>query len=465
MAKKIASIIKGFVPQEDSDAPVQNSFSVTTQTVEGSMLYSVVVGDVSFSGSPTGSLFGSVIVGSEIVLEGLSSDPQPNIVVGTNIDMSTATAEHNAVFGQNHTISGQGCIIGGDGNVTGDGILRCILMGNNVDASGGSPDSNVSDSIFVGRDLTITGTASPPSDGNIMVGVGLTLDTSTSAMNALFGDQNTVGASCFFNIVGGQGHSLLFSSVNNVSGNSNTLSSASGNVVTGSNNTISGYVNINQFGSFNFVGGALNSIIDSIENLVVGTNNTLQETYRNLVGGSDNTIQSGGSNLVGGAFNQLNNSSYGIVGGVGAKVPANIDNAFTMGAFKRTSPSTAGQTGTIHYTARTTNNTPTASGSLIVAANEIYSFRIHILAVVVAGTSPLGEVAIHSGSGTIMNVSGTATMLNPVTVNLDDFNGGMNSTAVSVSAGSSNELKITVTGLVSDTIDWLMRIDYEKISW
>lgn len=339
-------------------------------------------------------------------------------------------------------------------------LTRCIIVGNDLNFSS-SPAAAATDSIFVGRDLTITGTASPPSEGNIMVGVGLTLDTSTSAMNALFGDQNTVGVSCFFNIVSGYTNTVLSGASNTVCGNTNTLDDTGSNNVCGQDNTII------SSGGFNVVGGFNNTLIGPYTdgNLVVGDSNNLQGSYHSIVGGAVNQLQSSFGSIVGGAFNQLNNSSYGIVGGVGAKVPANINNTFTMGAFIYTSPSTAGQTGTIHYTDRTTNNTPSAIGSLIVAANEIYTFRIHILAVVVAGTSPLGEVAIHSGSGTIMNVSGTATMLNPVTVNLDDFNGGMNSTAVSVSAGSSNELKITVTGLVSDTIDWLMRIDYEKISW
>lgn len=134
------------------------------------------------------------------------------------------------------------------------------------------------------------------------------------------------------------------------------------------------------------------------------------------------------------------------------------------------------QYGKVSFERRTTNNTITEifldglfslAGSLrfTVAVSTAYKVRIYANAIIDSGGN-IGSVAVFSGSGTIKNIAGTTTLLNPITMTQDEADAAIAAATMTVTADNTNDsLKVQVTGITSENIRWFVKVDYEKIAY
>ncbi len=130
-----------------------------------------------------------------------------------------------------------------------------------------------------------------------------------------------------------------------------------------------------------------------------------------------------------------------------------------------------GQYGIMSVYGVTTNATITeifldgTSAKFTVASQSAYKVRIYATGIINTGANT-GDMAVFSGNGTIKNIGGTTSLLNAIVMTQDEADVSMLASVVTVTADNTTDyLKVEVTGLLAENINWFVRIDYEKISY
>ena len=218
---------------------------------------------------------------------------------------------------------------------------------------------------------------------NIVGGYYNTLDVtqSSSNMNAVFGNQNTLsGSKAGLNLVGGEYNQVR----------------STGNGVTGSANVIG--LNTN----YNVVGGNSNVIPDNLNpnafwgnNAVFGGENKDSATYT-LVAGKQNSVSSGaGYSTVSGYYNH-------VYGGVGVAIFGQVNNAYnTPGFFNNTGGG---------FIAGALNNMTNNNSSAILGEfNTVYGDASGISGALVGGSTNTDSASYSfiAGRNNVINPSGT----------------------------------------------------------
>lgn len=281
------------------------------------------------------------------------------------------------------------------------------------------------------------------------------------------GDKHTLGSpagspptSLFGSIIGGTTHEV--SGGNSLVVGGSNVGGFGNSVVCGSNNTGSHADSLFGGTSNTVSGGSLSSaIICGTQNVVAGS--------AVLCCGIQNTINTNNAIIWGKLNNVTGEASFG--GGNHCQVNHSFE--FAMGAGLQNSTDFR-QSGMMQAIINTAGNTPTeiliggaGASRITIENNSAYKFNIFVIAVNAGATGgTAGDVVSFSGSGTIKNIGGTTTLINAVVMTQDDADASLVTTAVTVTADNVNDsLKIEVTGNTGETIRWLARVDYERITF
>ncbi len=335
----------------------------------------------------------------------------------------------------------QSVVLGGDGNTSSG--YGSLTAGSLNTASGYF-------SIAIGYGNTASGGYSSASGSYC---------TSSSDYSFTFGKSNT--ASGNYGIAMGEGNTAGELGV--AMGNDN---------IAGKNCATFGGTNITSSSYFSFAAGFVNTISSSYHSMAIGASNTISGGYCSVALGSNNQVTSPGQmGIAFGAGNTVS-SSYGFALGQANTASGYLSSSYGLYAKSisygqiakangRFNADGDAQISTYVFYGSTGDNTPkilkldNSSEAITLASGQVLSAIINITGVDVAG----GNVAQFVRKTLLQNDSGTTTVVGTQIIGTDITSGIAAATWTVAIGTSSNNLDITVTGALAETVRWVARVE------